>query len=151
MNHFMLPSAGRSAPARSAGSMRYGTYAMSVLIKALEAGGAQRERLEAKVFGGAAVLGELPMGRIGEANARFVLDYLAAHQIPVAAQDLGDRYPRYLRYYPATGLAQVKRYKRNPESLVARERALAATLTRAQRTTEAPAWRWAAKNQHSRR
>jgi chemotaxis protein CheD len=40
--------------------MRYGTYAMEILINDLLKAGARRENLEAKVFGGGAVLRASP-------------------------------------------------------------------------------------------
>ena len=55
MNHFMLPAGGDPDSPVSA-SMRYGTYAMEVLINELLKSGARRENLEAKVFGGGNVL-----------------------------------------------------------------------------------------------
>ena len=49
MNHFMLPDGGDSNSPVSA-SMRYGTYAMEVLINELLKSGARRENLEAIAF-----------------------------------------------------------------------------------------------------
>src|SRR5690606_2549340 len=85
MNHFMLPEGDIEAPASA--TMRYGAYAMEVLINELLKAGAARERLEAKVFGGGAVLSAMQQMNIGERNARFVLNYLRLEGIPVLAQD----------------------------------------------------------------
>src|SRR5580692_5502055 len=50
MNHFLLPEGqGTDRPT----SMRYGAHAMELLVNALLTLGARRERLEAKLFGGA--------------------------------------------------------------------------------------------------
>lgn len=57
-------------------SARYGTYAMEVLINHLLKLGARRNRLEAKVFGGGAVLASLASSNVGARNAEFVLDFL---------------------------------------------------------------------------
>lgn len=106
MNHFLLPG-GEGAAGESA---RYGSYAMEVLINDLLKMGAMRARLQAKVFGGGAVLPSLSgVGSVGERNARFVLEYLEAERIAVLAQDLGDIVPRRVHYFPATGKAFVKR------------------------------------------
>ncbi|WP_020650248.1 chemoreceptor glutamine deamidase CheD [Solimonas variicoloris] len=105
MNHFLLPG-GEGAAGESA---RYGSYAMEVLINELLKRGATRARLQAKVFGGGAVLPSLTIGNVGERNARFVLDYLAAERIALLAQDLGDIVPRRVHYFPATGRVLVKR------------------------------------------
>lgn len=138
MNHFMLPAAGdTSAPVSASVAMRYGAYAMDVLLNALYAGGAKRERLEAKAFGGGMVLNDLKVGRIGEANANFIREYFAARDIALVAQDLGDRCPRRVHYFPASGRVLVKRFKRDDESLAERDVALARALAKAQQAAQA--------------
>lgn len=121
MNHFMLPDdGGRDAMGSSA---RYGTYAMEVLINQLLKMGARRNRLEAKVFGGGAVLASLASSNVGVRNAEFVLDYLKTEKIPVVAKDLLDSYPRKVYYFPATGRVLVKKLHRvHNETLFSRER-----------------------------
>ena len=57
MNHFMLPDEGGREVVSS--SARYGTYAMEVLINHLLKMGARRSQLEAKIFGGGAVMSSL--------------------------------------------------------------------------------------------
>ena len=71
MNHFMLPDEGGKDVVSS--SARYGTYAMEMLINHLLKSGARRNRLEAKVFGGGAVLESLSSSNVGARNAEFVL------------------------------------------------------------------------------
>jgi chemotaxis protein CheD len=110
MNHFMLPDGDLHSPASA--SMRYGAYAMDVLIEELLKAGAARERLQAKVFGGAAVLANMPHMNIGERNAAFVLKYLALEGIPVAAQDLGGNSPRRINYFPRDGQVQMRKLTR---------------------------------------
>ena len=50
-------------------SMRYGTYAMEVLINQLLRNGARRENLEAKIFGGGNVLKSFTTINVGDRNA----------------------------------------------------------------------------------
>ncbi|RIX41190.1 MAG: chemoreceptor glutamine deamidase CheD [Rhodocyclales bacterium GT-UBC] len=121
MNHFMLPDdGGRDLTGSSA---RYGTYAMEVLINQLLKMGARRNRLEAKVFGGGAVLSSLASSNVGARNAEFVLDYLKTEKIPIVAKDLLDSYPRKVYYFPATGRVLVKKLHRvHNETLFSRER-----------------------------
>lgn len=110
MNHFMLPDdGGRDTVGTSA---RYGTYAMEVLINHLLKLGARRQRLEAKVFGGGAVLASLSSSNVGVRNAEFVLDYLKTEKIPVVAKDLLDSYPRKVYYFPESGRVLVKKLHR---------------------------------------
>jgi chemotaxis protein CheD len=108
MNHFMLPDGGEPGNPVSA-SMRYGTYAMEVLINDLLKAGARREHLEAKVFGGGAVLRGFSAMNVGERNASFVIDFLKTERIPVLAQDLNDIYPRKVYFFPRTGRVLVKK------------------------------------------
>lgn len=110
MNHFMLPDDGAKT---SAGSpARYGTYAMEVLINHLLKLGARRNRLEAKVFGGGAVMASLTSSNVGVRNAEFVLDFLKTEKIPIVAKDLLDSYPRKVYYFPHTGRVLVKKLHR---------------------------------------
>jgi len=46
---------------------------------------------------------------VGQRNGRFVLDYLKAEDIAVAAQDLLDIYPRRVHYFPRSGRVMVRR------------------------------------------
>jgi len=122
MNHFMLPDDGGREHFGS--SARYGTYAMEVLINQLLKSGAKRSRLEAKVFGGGAVLSGLSSSNVGARNAEFVLDYLKTEKIPVLAKDLLDSYPRKLYYFSDSGRALVKKLHRvHNDTLFTRERA----------------------------
>lgn len=111
MNHFMLPDAGGDQGSPLADSARYGAYAMEILINQLLKMGAKREHLEAKVFGGGAVLRGFTVANVGERNAEFVLDFLQTESIPVLAKDLLDIYPRKVYFFPASGLVRVKRLK----------------------------------------
>jgi len=122
MNHFMLPDDGGREHFGS--SARYGTYAMEVLINQLLKSGARRNRLEAKVFGGGAVLSGLVSSNVGRRNAEFVLDYLKTEKIPVVAKDLLDSCPRKVYYFSDSGRALVKKLHRvHNDTLFSRERA----------------------------
>jgi chemotaxis protein CheD len=121
MNHFMLPDSGDNDSPVSA-SMRYGTYAMEILINDLLKAGARRENLEAKVFGGGNVLRGFVAINVGERNAQFVKDYLRAENIRVVAEDLNDIWPRKVYFFPRTGKVLVKKLKQlHNNTLVNRE------------------------------
>lgn len=122
MNHFMLPDGSSDGVGPASPSMRYGAYAMEVLINQLLKAGARRENLEAKVFGGGNVLRGFTAMNVGERNARFVLDFLQAEKIRVVAQDLNDIHPRKVYFFPATGKVLVKKLRQlNNYTLVKRE------------------------------
>jgi chemotaxis protein CheD len=104
MNHFMLPDGGADSDSPVSASMRYGTYAMEILINDLLKAGARRENLEAKVFGGGNVLRGFIAINVGERNAQFVRDYLKAEGIRIVAEDLNDVHPRKVYFFPRAGL-----------------------------------------------
>ncbi|HVK93407.1 MAG TPA: chemoreceptor glutamine deamidase CheD [Noviherbaspirillum sp.] len=129
MNHFMLPDSGGDVDSPVSASMRYGTYAMEVLINDLLKAGARRENLEAKVFGGGNVLRGFVAINVGERNAQFVRDYLRAENIRLVAEDLNDIHPRKVYFFPRTGKVLVKKLKQlNNNTLVNREQDYASKL-----------------------
>jgi chemotaxis protein CheD len=117
MNHFMLPEGGGDT------SGRYGSYAMELLINELVKLGSARENMQAKVFGGGAVISGFTTMNVGERNTKFVLDYLATERIPIVSKDVMDIFPRKVVFFPVTGKAMVKRLAHaHPETLESQER-----------------------------
>lgn len=112
MNHFMLPEptgerdSWSSAVGRAA---RYGSDAMEQLINTILKAGGRRESLVVKVFGGGRVLAQ--MTDIGQRNIAFIRRYLEAESLPLAAEDLGDIYPRQLQFFPASGRVRVRQLR----------------------------------------
>ena len=122
MNHFLLPDGG----GRDGDSGRYGSFAMDLLIGEMVKRGATRSTMEAKVFGGGAVISGMNTINVGERNTTFVLDYLRTERITVVSKDVLDIYPRKVCFLPASGKAMVKRLaSANTEALAAQERAAA--------------------------
>jgi chemotaxis protein CheD len=111
MNHFMLPDSPNEA--HSLGdrtkSMRYGLYAMEVLVNDLLTMGAKREHLQAKVFGGANITGALNTQHVGKRNAEFVIDFLYRDKIKVVASDLGGPHSRRVRFNTQISAVRVER------------------------------------------
>lgn len=101
MNHFLLPG----TDPRDRQNIKYGAYAMEQLINALLRRGAQRDRLEAKLFGGASVVPAL--SDIGRNNADFARAFLGDEGIPLSSQCLGGTQGRRVRFWPHGGRAQV--------------------------------------------
>jgi chemotaxis protein CheD len=128
MNHFMLPGA-----AGAAQSANLGVYAMEVLINRMLKLGAERGRLQAKLFGGASVLEGMDALNVGTQNGTFALEFLAEERIPVVAQDLYDVCPRKVYFFPASGKVLVKRLGglRN-DTIEQREREYRASLAHGQ-------------------
>ena len=129
MNHFMLPAGSGHAEGG-----RYGSYAMELLISEMVGRGATRTAMEAKVFGGGAVISGMNSINVGETNTRFVLQYLQTERITVVSKDVLGIYARKLCFLPASGQAMVKRLaSTNTEMLIAHERAAARTAASPER------------------
>lgn len=102
MNHFLLPEGGGATG-------RYGVYAMELLINGLMKAGARRHMLEAKVFGGAAVIRGATAIQIGQRNVAFVDAFLEREGIRVAARDVLGSDARKVLLFPDTGRVLAKR------------------------------------------
>lgn len=111
MNHFMLPSVNATSVSTISESARYGVYAMELLVNQMLKLGADKRRLEAKVFGGGNVLKGFTGNTVGECNAEFIMDYLQAENISVLAYDLLDVFPRKVYFLPDSGKVNVRKIK----------------------------------------
>lgn len=122
MNHFMLPENPTEGGGWGASSTRYGTYAMEMLINRLIQLGAKREQMEAKLFGGGAVIKNMTAINVGERNAQFGVEYLKKEGVSVVAKDLLGIYPRKVYFFPESGKVLVKKLKvTHNETIILRE------------------------------
>lgn len=122
MNHFMLPEHGGEPNSLLSASARYGAYAMELLINHLLKMGANRTRLEAKVFGAGRVLAGHT--DVGSRNTTFILEYLERERIRLLASDLGGEYPRKVYFFPDSGKVLVRELRSlHNETLINREKA----------------------------
>lgn len=112
MNHFMLPESRDGRWGSTCVTMRYGNFAMETLINDILKLGGFRCRLEVKLFGGASLMGA---SAIGTANAEFVLRYLKAEGLAVAAQDMFGIHPRRVHYFPSNGHVHVLALRRQDD------------------------------------
>lgn len=103
MNHFLL--AGETQAERG-GDVMYGAYLMELLVNGLMRMGAQRARLEAKLFGGGRIVAGL--SDIGANNAAFAERYLSYEGIRLVGRDLGGDKARRLQFAPVGGRARVR-------------------------------------------
>jgi hypothetical protein len=77
---------------------------MELLINEMIKRGASRTTMEAKVFGGGAVISGMTSINVGERNTQFVLDYLKTERIAGGqSKDVLDIYPRKVCFLPASG------------------------------------------------
>jgi chemotaxis protein CheD len=95
-----------SADAISSGgdATRYGVHLMELLINGLLKKGARRERLEAKIFGGAKTIARF--SNVGEQNALFARQFLMDEGIQVVGESTGGDHGRKLEYWPLSGRAR---------------------------------------------
>lgn len=98
MNHFLLPE----GDGRGGGdAVRYGAYAMELLINDLLKRGARRERMEAKIFGGAKLFDGL--SDVGASNSAFAERFLRDEGIPIVSSSTGGVSARRVEFWPTSG------------------------------------------------
>ena len=100
MNHFLLPDSG-DGRGTGGDAVRYGAYAMELLINELLKKGARRERLEAKIFGGAKLFDGL--SDVGASNSAFAERFLRDEGIPIVSSSTGGVSARRVEFWPASG------------------------------------------------
>lgn len=106
INHFLLPFSVGNGLA----SPRFGNVAVQSLIEKLLTLGSQRQRLEAKLFGGACVLGAFleRENHLGTKNVEAARKLLEAQKIAVVGEDVGGRQGRKLIFHTDEGTTLVK-------------------------------------------
>jgi chemotaxis protein CheD len=105
MTHYVLPRA-----ARNGSSARFGDVAVRQLLERVLVLGADREMLQARVFGGAWMnvgLRENP-AHVGLQNVQLAHDLLAGEGIPVVAAETGGASGRRLVFHTDDGSAWVR-------------------------------------------
>lgn len=102
LNHFLLP--GDNSDRKSLQQQQIGVHLMELLVNALMKAGANRSRLEAKIFGGARMMQGL--SDIGTLNAKFATEFLNHEGIRIVGGDTGGQLGRRLQFWPVTGRAR---------------------------------------------
>jgi chemotaxis protein CheD len=102
MNHFLLP--GDETCHSDGAAMRHGVHAMELLVNGLLQRGARRERLQAKLFGGACMMQGL--ADVGRLNADFAERFIRREHIAMTGGSLRGTRGRRIQYWPATGRAR---------------------------------------------
>jgi len=106
MNHFMLPS----GSANSLIPTSFGVHAMELLINRCMGLGSDRNRLEAKIFGGAHVLRiKESSENVPAVNIKFAREFLQTEGIPVVSHDLGGYSAREVYFFTDTGRTVLRR------------------------------------------
>lgn len=104
--HVMLPSSDEIEDGNAA---KFADTGVELLVEKLEAAGADRSDIEAKIAGGSDMLDFSDSGSsIGERNAEMVREMLSEYDIPLVGEDVGGDHGRSLRLEPDTGDLVVK-------------------------------------------
>jgi chemotaxis protein CheD len=99
INHFMLPGSGGDNF-----SLRHGESAIAMLLEKMRGLGCRKENVEAKIFGGGAVLPvSTPKDAVGAKNIAVALTCLHALDIEVVARRTGGKTGMLVRLFTATG------------------------------------------------
>ena len=101
MNHFLLP---HGEDQGGSDAVRYGAYAMEVLINDLLHAGCRHDRLEAKLFGGARLSDNLP--DIGGQNVAFAEKFLRDEGITLLEGSVRGHHARRIQFWPVSGRAR---------------------------------------------
>lgn len=108
--HIMLPinmEAGRK------NTMKYADTGIKETVNLLVAKGARKDRLVAKIAGGAKmfeVAGNSNLGNIGARNIESVKLNLRKEGIRILSENVGGSVARTLSFYPATGVGEIRAY-----------------------------------------
>lgn len=112
MNHFLLPLPDRRTEAAGLyddAATRYGSFAMERLMNEIFKAGGRRERLEVKVVGGGRMYAS--SNDVGRQNLMFLAEYLRQEGLKVVGKDIGQNFPRNVRYFPQTGKVLVRKLR----------------------------------------
>jgi chemotaxis protein CheD len=110
MNHYLLPLwNGEGLP-----SPKYGNIAITKLLEKMLSFGANKRNLQAKVFGGAALM-ESSSGllNVGERNILIAEDLLSDEGIRIFSSDVGGNQGRKMIFQTDTGAVLMKKVKKS--------------------------------------
>ncbi|HPX60732.1 MAG TPA: chemotaxis protein CheD [Deltaproteobacteria bacterium] len=104
MNHFMLSNTrySQDLPIYATEAGKYGIHAMELLINDMLSKGARKNRMRAKVFGGASIMiNREKVGNfacVGSVNCKFIREFLNSEGIPIVAENLGGTSGRVIHF-----------------------------------------------------
>jgi chemotaxis protein CheD len=106
MNHYLLPY--RTRPDDC---LRYGAHAIPMLIACMLDAGGRKDRLAAKIFGGARLLGapRHDGDHLGNRNVRLARQLLSENRIPIVAEDVNGDRGRKVFFHSDDGTAWVRK------------------------------------------
>ena len=118
MVHVMLPDS--KAITNNHNIAKFADTGIDECLRRLLAMGARRERLVAKIAGGAQMFSintNNAMLRVGDRNVEAVRNKLGDLKIPILAADTGNSYGRTVIFYPETGDYLIKAIGKEPRTI----------------------------------
>jgi chemotaxis protein CheD len=109
MNHFLLPHA--SPAKKNDNQAKFSDTGISMLIEKVEELGARKERLVAKIAGGANMFPSLTKNAIGQKNIDAALKVLKEQGIRVLSSDIGGNWGRSVDFDLSNGMVTVRSYR----------------------------------------
>lgn len=109
LSHILLPDSGGQKPLQM--PYRFADTAIPLLLKRMEAMGADRRFIKAKIAGGAqmfSAIGSASLSDIGKRNVKAVREALFKLGIPIIAEDTGKNFGRTLFFYTEDGSMKIK-------------------------------------------
>lgn len=107
ISHIMLPTYKPNFIVKE----KYADTAIPLLISKFEERGLKREKIVAKVIGGATMFKfseSSKMSQIGKNNSEKVVEILNKYNIKIAAHDIGGNFGRTIDFYLDTGTIKIK-------------------------------------------
>jgi len=114
LSHIMLPSSKKP----SNNIKKYADTAIPFMIDEMIKLGAQKERMVAKLAGGATMFKHTEnslMGEIGKNNVLSVREILNMMKIPVLSEEIGGDFGRTIDFYLETGELKIKTIGKEPK------------------------------------
>lgn len=108
--HIMLPENTKNKK-----PFKYADTAIPLLIEKMIEEGAARDKIRAKVVGGAHMFSGIDVSpglRIGERNIKAVHEILKREKIRVTGSDTGENFGRTMEFHTSDGRVSVRSYKR---------------------------------------
>jgi len=116
--HVMLPDS--NAVKNNSNIAKFADTGVVELVRQMEAAGAQKRRMVAKIAGGAqmfAMQSKTELMRVGDRNVEAVKKILGELGIKILAEDTGANYGRTVEFYPETGDYLIKAVGKPPRTI----------------------------------
>lgn len=104
--HIMLPNSDQVKVVHN--KAKYADTGIELLLEKMQELGAIKNRMQAKIAGGAQMFGNSTMMRIGERNTEEVIKILQTLKIPVLANETGGNFGRTIIFNPDNGELYIK-------------------------------------------